>query len=144
VSLDELDGITGVALARGVDGLIVSNTTLSRPSLNDQQAQTIGGLSGKPLFALSTFMLAQTFVRVEGRIPLIGVGGIDSGEAALAKIRAGATLVQLYTALIYQGPQLVSSIKTYLSQHLEKNGLTDLSSEIGKDAQNLCNTPQNG
>jgi dihydroorotate dehydrogenase len=138
LSLEDLDDITSVALARGADGLIVSNTTLARPGIESTRAQTIGGLSGKPLFALSTYMLAQTYQRVEGKIPLIGVGGIHSGETALAKIRAGATLVQLYTALIYQGPQLVTSIKEFLVDYLDRQSLPDLLSEIGKDAQALC------
>ena len=94
ISLDALDAIVTTALRRGVDGLTVSNTTIARPdSLQEKAlAAETGGLSGKPLFVPSTRLLAETFLRVERRIPLIGVGGIDSAEAAWAKIRAGASL----------------------------------------------------
>ena len=113
LSLDELDDIVGVALARGLDGMIVSNTTVSRPeSLREQVAgRETGGLSGMPLFDLSTRMLAETARRVEGRFPLIGVGGVSSPETARTKLAAGATLVQLYSALVYRGPGLVKAIK---------------------------------
>ena len=92
LSLAELDDVVGIARSRRVDGMIVGNTTLARPpSLRDTKtAKEIGGLSGRPLFPLATRMLAETYVRVEGVFPLIGVGGIDSGNAALAKFRAGA------------------------------------------------------
>ena len=105
VTLSELDDIVGIARARRVDGMIVGNTTIARPpSLRDQAtAREAGGLSGRPLFALATRMLAETYVRVEGAFPLVGAGGIDSGEAALAKIRAGACLIQLYSALVFRG-----------------------------------------
>ena len=113
VSLAELDDIVAVALARGLDGMIVSNTTISRPeSLREQVvARQAGGLSGAPLFDLSTHILAETARRVEKRFPLVGVGGIDSARAARAKLAAGATLVQLYSALVYKGPGLVREIK---------------------------------
>ena len=89
--------------------MIVGNTTVMRPPSLRDRAQAIeqGGLSGRPLFRLSTRMLAETFVRVGGAFPLIGVGGIDSGAAAFAKIKAGATLVQLYTGLVFRGLWLV-------------------------------------
>ncbi len=89
--------------------MIVGNTTIARPPWLREQAtaKEAGGLSGRPLFALATRMLAETYVRVEGAFPLIGVGGIDSGETALAKIRAGACLVQLYSALVFRGLRLV-------------------------------------
>ena len=92
LSLAELDDVVGIARSRRVDGMIVGNTTLARPpSLRDTKtAKETGGLSGRPLFPLATRMLAETYVRVEGVFPLIGVGGIDSGNAALAKFRAGA------------------------------------------------------
>ncbi|HEU0151595.1 MAG TPA: quinone-dependent dihydroorotate dehydrogenase, partial [Bradyrhizobium sp.] len=109
LSLAELDDVVHVARSRGVDGMIVSNTTLARPSTLREQgrAKEQGGLSGRPLFRLSTRMVAETFVRVEGAFPLIGVGGIDSGGAALTKIRAGASLIQLYSSLVYKGIGLV-------------------------------------
>ena len=97
--------MVGAARRHRVDGMIVGNTTVARPAwLRDQAtAQEAGGLSGRPLFALATRMLAETYVRVEGAFPLVGVGGIDSGATALAKIRAGACLVQVYCALVFRG-----------------------------------------
>ena len=93
-----------------VDGVIISNTTLSRPSLKSIHASETGGLSGKPLFELSTRCLAQFHQMSGGKIPLIGVGGISDAETALAKFKAGASLIQLYSALIYKGPSLVREI----------------------------------
>ena len=100
LTLAELDDVVGVARARKVDGMIVGNTTISRPPWLHEiaTAKEGGGLSGRPLFALATRMLAETYVRVEEAFPLVGVGGIDFGAAALAKFRAGASLVQLYSA----------------------------------------------
>ncbi len=99
LTLPDLDDVVGVARKRGIDGMIVGNTTVSRPgSLRERdRAGEQGGLSGRPLFKLATRMLAETFVRAENAFPLIGVGGIDSGATAIAKIKAGATLLQLYT-----------------------------------------------
>ena len=99
----------GSRARRRVDGMIVGNTTIARPPWLREQATAQGGgrAVGRPLFALSTRMLAETYVRVEGAFPLIGAGGIDSGEAALAKIRAGASLIQLYSALVFRGLRLV-------------------------------------
>ncbi len=117
LSLAELDDVVQIARARRVDGMIVTNTTLSRPSTLREQsrAKESGGLSGRPLFRLSTRMVAETYVRAEGAFPLIGAGGIDSGGAALTKIRAGASLIQLYSALIYKGLGLIEDIKNDLS-----------------------------
>jgi dihydroorotate dehydrogenase len=110
--LSELDEIVRVARARKIDGLIVSNTTISRPaSVASPRASETGGLSGRPLFDLSTQMLRETYERVEGQFPLIGVGGVDGPQAALAKLEAGATLVQLYSALVFEGPELITRIK---------------------------------
>jgi dihydroorotate dehydrogenase len=110
--LEELDDIVRVARNRGIDGMIVSNTTVSRPaSLVSPQAKESGGLSGRPLFDLSTRLLREAHRRVEGQFPLIGVGGVDGPDAALAKLDAGATLVQLYSALVFDGPELIARIK---------------------------------
>ncbi len=102
LSLSELDDIVGVARARKVDGMIVADTTLSRPQSLREREKSIeqGGLSGRPLFALSTRMLKEAYVRTEGAFALIGVGGIDSGATAVEKIKAGASLVQLSSALV--------------------------------------------
>ncbi len=133
LTLPELDGVIAIAKARSVDGMIVSNTTLSRPeSLKDQaQAEQSGGLSGRPLFSLSTKMLAASYLRVEGQFPLVGVGGIDSASTALEKIGAGASLVQLYTALVFKGVGLVDDIKQELVRVVSDRGLTSISSLTG-------------
>lgn len=139
LSLDGLDAIVKTALARRVDGLTVSNTTIDRPqSLKETAlAKETGGLSGRPLFAPSTRMLAETFLRVERRVPLIGVGGVDSPEAAWAKIRAGASLIQLYSAMIYKGPGLVAEIKSGLLQRLDADK-TSLEQATGRDAAQIA------
>ena len=126
--------IAEVALAGGADGLIVSNTTIARPAgLASPAAAQAGGLSGRPLFAPSTAVLADMYRLTGGRLPLIGVGGIASAEDAYAKIRAGASLLQLYTALVYQGPGLVVRIKQGLAQRLRADGFASLDSAVGAD-----------
>ena len=128
------DDIAAVALERGIDGLIVSNTTIERPDgLSDAHPAEAGGLSGMPLMALSTRVLAEMYRRTGGRIPLIGVGGIASGADAYAKIRAGASLVQLYTALVYRGPALVGEIKRDLADLLRRDGFATLAEAVGAD-----------
>lgn len=136
LTLTELDDVVHVARARGVDGMIVANTTLARPeTLRDLEgAKEQGGLSGRPLLRLSTRMVAETYVRAEGAFPLIGVGGIDSGGAALMKIRAGASLVQLYSSLVYRGLGLIGSIKDDLLSTLRRTGRDSLSEIVGADA----------
>jgi dihydroorotate dehydrogenase len=136
LALDALDGIVATVLRRGFDGLIVSNTTITRPeTLREHDLATeAGGLSGHPLFRLSTRILAETALRVEGRLPIIGVGGINSAEAAWTKILAGASLVQLYTALVYRGPDLISTIKEGLVQQIEREHLPGLAAAVGRDA----------
>jgi len=139
LSLNELDDVVQVARSRRVDGMIVSNTTLARPaSLRDaRRAREQGGLSGRPLFRLSTRMVAETYVRVEGAFPLIGVGGIDSGGAALMKIRAGASLIQLYSSLVYKGLGLLDEIKTDLVSVLRRTGRESIDEIVGADAANI-------
>lgn len=141
--LSELDEIVVVARRRGVDGMIVSNTTVRRPaSLRDREAaKQGGGLSGRPLFRLSTRLLAETYVRVEEAFPLIGVGGIDSGASAFAKIKAGATLIQLYTGLIFRGLTLLSTIKSDLQDSLRIGRYERLSDAIGIDAADITAEP---
>jgi dihydroorotate dehydrogenase len=136
LSLGELDDVVQIARSRRVDGMIVSNTTLARPSTLREQtrARESGGLSGRPLFRLSTRMVAETYVRVEGAFPLVGVGGIDSGGAALTKIRAGASLIQVYSALVYKGLGLVEDIKNDLASTLLRTGRDSLSEIVGADA----------
>jgi len=139
LSLTELDDVVHIARSRKVDGMIVANTTLARPSSLREQARAgeQGGLSGRPLFRLSTRMVAETYVRAEGAFPLIGVGGIDTGGAALTKIRAGASLIQLYSSLIYKGLGLVEDIKSDLSSTLLRTGRDSLSEIVGADAATI-------
>jgi dihydroorotate dehydrogenase len=142
LALADLDDVVAVARARGVDGMIVSNTTISRPvGLRDDAAAQSGGLSGRPLFRLSTRILAETFVRAEGRFPLIGVGGIDSGAAAFAKIKAGASLVQLYTGLVYRGLDLVAAIKKDLADFMRLARYDRLAEAVGRDAASVTAEP---
>ncbi len=127
-----LEAIAHTALATKLDGLIVSNTTLSRDRVaNSPHANEAGGLSGKPLFALSTEALRKTYRLTGGRIPLIGVGGIASAADAYEKICAGASLVQLYSALIYQGFGLVQSINDGLSEILVRDGFANVADAVG-------------
>ena len=126
-----LDEIADVVRASGIEGLIVSNTTIARPSLKSAHAGETGGLSGKPLLAPSTLVLAQMHQRLGGAVTLIGVGGIASGEDAYAKIRAGASLVQLYTALAFHGPGLVGRIKRELLACLARDGFAKLTDAVG-------------
>jgi dihydroorotate dehydrogenase len=139
LSLSELDDVVHIARSRRVDGMIVANTTLVRPSTLREaaRAREQGGLSGRPLFRLSTRMVAETYVRAEGAFPLIGVGGIDSGGAALTKIRAGASLIQLYSSLIYKGLGLVEDIKNDLASTLLRTGRDSLSEIVGADAATI-------
>jgi dihydroorotate dehydrogenase len=136
LTLGDLDDVVGIARARRVDGMIVGNTTVTRPSgLRDVvKAKEAGGLSGRPLFPLATRMLAETYVRVEDAFPLVGVGGIDSGEAAVAKIRAGASLVQLYSGLVFRGLSLIAEIKAALVDALEAGEYEGLADIVGADA----------
>jgi dihydroorotate dehydrogenase len=139
LSLAELDDVVNIARSRRVDGMIVANTTLARPATLREQARAReqGGLSGRPLFRLSTRMVAETYVRAEGAFPLVGVGGIDSGGAALTKIRAGASLIQLYSSLIYKGLGLVENIKNDLASTLLRTGRDSLSEIVGADAATI-------
>ena len=143
LSLAELDDVVHVARSRRIDGMIVSNTTLARPaSLRESgRAKEQGGLSGRPLFRLSTRMVAETFVRTEAAFPLIGVGGIDSGGAALTKIRAGASLIQLYSSLVYKGLGVIESIKNDLASTLLRTGRETLSEIVGADAATITAEP---
>jgi dihydroorotate dehydrogenase len=136
LALPDLDDVVAVARRRAIDGMIVSNTTITRSSdLRDRTvADETGGLSGRPLFALSTRMLAETFVRVERAFPLVGVGGIDSGHAALEKIRAGATLIQLYSPLVYHGVGLIAEIKNHLLAAIRDGSTPSLTATVGADA----------
>jgi dihydroorotate dehydrogenase len=133
---EDLPEVVRVIVARGVDGIVVTNTTLARDGLRDRAfAAESGGLSGRPLFARATRMMALVYRLTQGRLPLIGVGGIDSGEAALAKIEAGASLVQLYTGLVFEGPALIARIKLALLAAMTEEGCQTLGPLIGRRAE---------
>ena len=133
--LDDLgkEVIAEAVLEHQLDGMIVSNTTLSRDGLANANKSETGGMSGAPLFAPSTKILGDMYKLTEGKITLIGAGGISSGADAFAKIRAGATLVQLYTALAYAGPRLVTTIKQELSNCLARDGFAAVNEAVGAD-----------
>jgi dihydroorotate dehydrogenase len=132
----DVEDISQVCLDRPAwGGLIVSNTTIDRPpSLRSAHASETGGLSGRPLMAPSTAVLRRFRRRVGARLPLIGVGGVASGEDAYAKLRAGASAVQLYSALVYQGPGLIGGIKQGLLTLLKRDGLSSIADAVGVDA----------
>ena len=126
--------IAEVALGSGLDGLIVSNTTIARPQgLDPRFSQEIGGLSGRPLFAPATETLRDLYRRTGGKLPIIGVGGIASAADAYAKIRAGASLVQLYTALVFEGPGIIRRIKDGLAALLARDGFANIGEAVGAD-----------
>ncbi|MEK7265670.1 MAG: quinone-dependent dihydroorotate dehydrogenase [Pseudomonadota bacterium] len=124
--------IASAVIERNIDALIVSNTTIARPPwLKSAQSPEKGGLSGKPLFIPSTELLAEFYETLKGRIPLIGVGGVSSLNDAYEKIRAGASLVQLYTALIYKGPGLIPQIIEGLPAKLRADGFKSVAEAVG-------------
>jgi dihydroorotate dehydrogenase len=136
LALEDLDDIVRVCVARGVDGMILGNTTIDRPSaLRSKDAPEAGGLSGKPLFEKSTRMLAELYLRADGRFPIVGAGGVHDVASAFAKFEAGATLIQLYSALVFAGPALVTDIVTGLADRLSAERLPSLESVIGRKAQ---------
>lgn len=134
---DELEDVARCCAGGAVDGIIVSNTTISRPELKSRHSPEQGGLSGMPLFDLSTRQLARLYQATQGRIPLVGVGGISDAAAAWTKLAAGATLLQLYTAFIYQGPAVIGHILTGLSARLAAENTT-LAGLRGRDAERLA------
>jgi dihydroorotate dehydrogenase len=140
---DELEDIAEACGGGAVDGIIVSNTTLSRDGLRSGHAKEQGGLSGLPLLQLSTRQLARMFVLTRGKIPLVGAGGVHDGPSALLKIRAGASLVQLYSALVYSGPGLVTSILECLAAEVGRSGVP-LSDLRGRDAADLAHHGSSG
>jgi dihydroorotate dehydrogenase len=143
LTLSDLDDVVGVARSRRVDGMIVGNTTVTRPrDLRDVKiAKEAGGLSGRPLLPLANRMLAETYVRVEGVFPLVGAGGIDTGASALAKMRAGASLIQVYSGLVFAGLSLVGEIKQTLLKALDRDGGASLADHIGADAAAVTAEP---
>ncbi|MFN3820166.1 quinone-dependent dihydroorotate dehydrogenase [Blastomonas sp.] len=129
----DIDDITRIAIDKKLDALIVSNTTISRPTLRSRHAGEAGGLSGAPLRDLAQQRLRDFRTASGGAIPLIGVGGIASAEDAYARIRAGASLVQVYSALVYQGPGLAAQINRGLKKLLKRDGFATLGEAVGVD-----------
>jgi dihydroorotate dehydrogenase len=130
------EDVAAEAVAQAIDGLIVSNTTLDRAGLTDKAKAETGGLSGHPLFRRSTACLARFRTLVGPTLPIIGVGGVDSPEAALAKMAAGANLVQLYTGLVYEGPGLVARIKSHFAKTCDREGLRSIAEAVGVATDN--------
>jgi len=131
---EDKEDIAAAVLETGVDGLVVSNTTVERPvELSEAARGEGGGLSGRPLFAPSTALLGEMWRLTGGRVPMIGVGGVSTGDEAYAKIRAGASLVQLYTALIYRGPAIIPSIKNGILRRLKADGFASVAEAVGAD-----------
>jgi dihydroorotate dehydrogenase len=130
-----LEALVQTAIEEAVDGLIISNTTIARPpGLQGAQRSQAGGLSGQPLFALSTAVLARAAKLSRGRLVLVGCGGVASGGQALAKIRAGAQLVQLYTGFAYHGPALIPRLKAELAAAVREQGFASVADAVGVDA----------
>jgi len=130
---EEVRDIAEICLAQGIDAIVATNTTVARDGLTSALARETGGLSGPPLFARSTEVLRQLARTVGGRVPLIGVGGVGSAEDAYAKIRAGASAVQLYTALVYQGLSLGARIARGLDDLLARDGFASVAEAVGAD-----------
>ena len=131
---EQIRDIALMSLANNIDGLIISNSTVERLStLKSTLKNEIGGLSGKPLFLQSTLMLKKMYTLTNGQIPIIGVGGISNGLECYEKIKAGASLVQLYTALTYKGPKLIKKILNELINLLKTDGYKNIKEAIGKD-----------
>jgi dihydroorotate dehydrogenase len=131
---EEIDGIARAAIDAGMDALIVANTTVSRPLLRSKHAGESGGLSGAPLKQLALQRLKDFRAATGGELPLIAVGGIENGVDAYARIRAGASLVQLYTALVYQGPGVARAIAGELRTLLSRDGFATLAEAVGADS----------
>ena len=137
LAMSDLDDIIRVCAARGIDALILGNTTITRPAdlREGATAQEAGGLSGKPLFKLSTRMLGAAFLRVEGRFPIVGAGGVDGPDSAFAKIEAGASLIQLYSAMVYKGAELPGEILRGLTAKLDQENLASIKDVVGRRAR---------
>ena len=131
---EQLRDIALMSLANGIDGLIISNTTVDRPtSLISRNKNKVGGLSGRPLFVNSTLILKKMYILTNGKIPLIGVGGVSNGTEFYEKIKSGASLVQFYTALVFQGPKIISKIKKEILSCLKTDGFKNIKEAIGID-----------
>jgi dihydroorotate dehydrogenase len=144
LELEELEVIASLCLANHVDAIAMSNTTLSRPRLLSRHASEKGGLSGRPLFGLSTKKLAALYLITSGKIPLIGIGGISDAETAWTKITAGASLLQLYSALVFKGPDLIAEILQGLARQCRERGFTNLQEASGLEAKTIAHQGLSG
>ncbi|WP_434614995.1 quinone-dependent dihydroorotate dehydrogenase [Azospirillum sp. B2RO_4] len=134
LTVEDKSDIAAVALESGIDGLIVSNTTIARPdTIPAAMRSEAGGLSGAPLFEPSTSVLREIYALTGGKLPIVGVGGVATGEHAYAKIRAGASLVQLYSAMVYAGPAVVHRIRRELAELLRRDGFRSVAEAVGAD-----------
>ncbi len=131
LSDDEIFSITDIALELKIDGIIATNTTISRPALANVQAQETGGLSGKPLKDISTSVIRRIYEHSQGKITIVGVGGVSTGQDAFEKIAAGASLVQVYSSLIYKGPAVVKNIKAELADILSAKKIASVKEAVG-------------
>ena len=127
---EDVAAIVDLSIERGIDGLIATNTTIARPSENGLYAET-GGLSGRPLATRSTEVIRHLYHQTKGTVPLIGVGGIFTAEDAWEKITAGASLLQIYSGLVYEGPQINRTILNGLAKRLAKEGLNSIQEAVG-------------
>ena len=136
LSTEAIDDVLDLATTHSLAGIVATNTTIERPSSNDSQCKKIyaetGGLSGAPLRACSTEIIAHIFKHTNGKLPIIGVGGIFTADDAWEKITAGASLVQVYTALVYEGPSIAADIVRGLKARMEKEGVRSLADLVGK------------
>jgi len=129
-----LDEAVDVAIGAGVAGIVATNTTLSRAGVERHpRATEAGGLSGAPLEARATEVVRRCYARAAGRVPIVGCGGVMDAGGAYAKIRAGASLVQVYTGLVYGGPGLVDRIHAGLARLLERDGFGSVADAVGAD-----------
>ena len=134
LSDNELNNIADISIHYGIDGIIATNTTITRPTnLKSANKNEIGGLSGGPLRELSNKVIESIYRHTKGSIPIIGVGGVSSGQDAYQKIRLGASLVQIYSALIFEGPDVLTVILKDLKYLLEKDGFQRLKEAVGVD-----------
>jgi dihydroorotate dehydrogenase len=139
VDATQLEDLLAIALQRKIDGLIVANTSIARPAwLRSEAAKETGGLSGRPIFGLTTQLVARCFLRCGGALPIVGVGGVEDAATALEKIEAGATLVQIYTGFIYRGPGVVAEILRGLRAEIARRGRASIGEHIGARARELA------
>jgi dihydroorotate dehydrogenase len=134
LSQEQLTDVVNTALSAGIDGIIATNTTLSRKGLQSPHQQERGGVSGKPLTQRSTMLIRHIYSITQGKVPIIGVGGVFTGRDAYEKIRAGANLIQIYTSLIYRGPSVAKSIQQELLRWMERDHLSSIQEAVGLDS----------